>query len=178
MLPADATFDMDGRVRFSGVVSAASIGRYRGDVLLFVDPYSDVDPDRVYDMLRDPAELRAAAPCFNGLPILSHHTAGAEIPPDLVCGAVGSDCAFDGNMVRGTCTLWSQAAIDSVATASSRALSMGFEFKADMTPGTCRGQRYDGRFTEICPRHVALVPFSKSGVGFDGRPQQPRREAA
>ena len=106
MLPADATFDMDGRVRFSGAVSAATIGRYRGDVLLFGDPYSDVDPDRTYAMLRDPVELRAATPSSTAF-LSSTATPTVRKSRLLLFAAQWEPTAhFDGNMVRGTCTLW------------------------------------------------------------------------
>ena len=179
MLPPSAETDQDGRVRFLSPLSAVNISPYKGEIILLASPdvSDDVEPDAVYQMLRAPSELKKAVGTFNGIPVLSRHTViGGEPPPDLVCGTIGTDAMFDGELLSATVTLWSQEAIDSLAW--NNALSAAYMFEADMTPGKFNGVAYDGVLRNIEAHHCALVPYSKSGVGLDGRPQQPRREAA
>ena len=181
MLPADATFDMDGRVRFSGSLSAANVSNYRGSTLLFASPmHSDVDPDGVYRMLRAPSELKQATRTFNGVPLSEPPCQRLRIFRLLVCGTIGTDAAFDGNLLS--------RHRDVVVAGRDRrrrecgeagAVSVGFYFYADMTPGMLPRHALRRR-----PAQHLRAPLSRSfrsshsGVGFDGRPQQPRREAA
>ena len=172
MLPPSATTDQDGRVRFLSPLSAANVSAYRGETILFASPDApDVELDGVYQMLRAPTELQKSAPTFNGVPILSRHVVGGEIPSDLVCGTIGTDAMFDGELLSATVVLWAQDAIDSLAW--NNALSAAYSFDADMTPGVFRGQRYDGVLRNIEAHHCTLVPYSRSGVGLDGRPREP-----
>ena len=169
MLPPSATTDQDGRVRFLSPLSAANVSAYRGETILLASPDApDVEPDGVYQMWRAPSDLKKSAPTFNGVPVLWRHCfIGGDIPSDLVCGTIGTDAMFDGELLSATVTLWSREAIDSLAW--NNALSGAYTFDADMTPGEFNGVAYDGVLRNIEARHCALVPSSRSGVGLDGR---------
>ena len=178
MLPPSAETDQDGRVRFLSPLSAVNVSPYSGETILWASPDVPdyVEPDGVYQMLRPPSELAKSVPTFNGVPVLSrHHAIGGEPPPDLVCGTIGTDAMFDGELLSATVTLWSQEAIDSLAC--NNALSAAYTFDADMTPGEFNGVPYQGVLRNIEAHHCALVLYSRSGVGLDGRPRQPQREA-
>jgi uncharacterized protein len=164
MMPG-SEFDQDGRLRIPRVpLTAATIDTYWGREL----HRPGFDPDREYRLLRHPDALRKAARSFQGIPLLSRHAGEREITPDLIVGAIGTDAAFDGEVLSATVTVWTQNAIDAIGRNEFPALSAAYDFDVDMTPGRYRGQAYDSVLSNIVGHHCALVDVSRTGTTLDG----------
>jgi uncharacterized protein len=119
----------------------------------------------VYRLLRDPEELRKAAPTFRNLPVLREHfhTTAAAHDPDLVVGATGSDPAFDGTYLTNSLAVWPKLAVDAVERRERYHISAAYRYRPDMTPGVYRGEPYDGVMRDIRGNHVALVRKGRAG---------------
>lgn len=124
-----------------------------------------LDGDRIYNLLRDPVELAAAAGTFNNLPILSEHVPvdADSIPDDLVVGSTGSHGAFDGKYLSNTLVVWKRGAIDGIESRRKMQLSSAYRYTAVMTPGNFEGVHYDGKMTNLAGNHVALVIEGRAG---------------
>lgn len=125
-----------------------------------------LDPDRIYQLYRDPEELARAADTFNNLPVLSEHVPVLpdRLPENLIIGSTGTDAEFDGTYLKNSMVVWQQAAQDAIEADRKRELSCGYRYRADMTPGvTPEGLRYDGVMREIMGNHVALVIEGRAG---------------
>lgn len=124
-----------------------------------------LDENRVYKLLRDPAELAKAAHTFDNLPILSEHIPvdADSIPDDLVVGSTGSHAAFANDYLANSLVIWKRGAIDGVQSNRKRELSSAYRYKPDMTPGNYKGVQYDGKMTCLEGNHVALVIEGRAG---------------
>jgi hypothetical protein len=117
-----------------------------------------LQPDRIYQLFRDPVELRKAAPTFNSVELLLQHDDGfgVDYPRAWNIGWV-DDVIFDGMHLRGTVVVGRPDAIRSIEIGARRQWSADYFYKADMTPGTFNGRHADGVMRDIRGRHVALV---------------------
>ncbi len=159
------SYDLDGRLRVSMTnISKAVINPYNAEEVADYQSLG-LTPGRVYWLLRDPDELARAAPSFNQLPLLSEHAAvGAENhQPELVVGASGTDAQFDAPYLKASLVVWSQDAIDQIESGRKREVSSAYRYRADMTPGTYEGRRYDGIMRDIVGSHIALVSEGRAG---------------
>jgi len=157
--------DADGRLHVERAnISKANVCEYFGREIPDAEALG-LDPDRRYRLLRDPEELRKAAPTFNKIPILSEHqpvTAEAH-RPELVIGTTGSEARFEYPYLVNSLAFWPQEAIDDIESDAKRQLSCAYRYRADMTPGTYEGEPYDGVMRDIVGNHVALVPEGRAG---------------
>jgi hypothetical protein len=165
--------DSDGHLRVAVAnISKAAVNPYVGREIPRWRELG-LDPDKVYRLLRHPDELksggtsknRTGAWSFAGKPLLIvHKPLNAEDHPyEKVVGAVG-DVKFEGGYLRARgLTIWPQNATDVVESGEQRELSSGYKYDADMTPGTWRGQRYDGVMRNIRGNHVAIVAEGRAG---------------
>jgi hypothetical protein len=156
-------YDDDGRLLARSVpISRAGISIYFGREIpgwrgLGLDGW------RTYRLHRDPAELRKAASSFDGAPMLSEHCAiDGDYPRELVTGSIG-DAHFDGEFLRADVCVWSADAIRGIEGGDRRELSCGYSYRPIMRPGVFRGQRFDGKMSEIKGNHVALVNVGRAG---------------
>ena len=158
-------YTVDGHLFVSGnPITKATVNPYFGSEIPDAEALG-LDPGRVYNLLRDPEELRKAAPSFAGLPVLIRHkpsTSDAH-PTELTVGSTGTDPAFDGEYVRVTLSVWDGAAIAGIHTKQQTEISSGYRYRADMTPGEWQGQPYDGVMRDIVGNHVALVDVGRAG---------------
>jgi len=125
-----------------------------------------LDPDRIYQLYRDPAELAAAAPSFAGKPLLMHHipVTADEPATELVVGSIGTDVCFEAPFLRAPLSVWRADAIEAINSGEQRELSAGYRYRADMTPGvTPDGLTYDGVMRDIKANHVAIVSEGRAG---------------
>lgn len=124
-----------------------------------------LDLDKVYMLLRDPAELERAAPTFNNLPILSKHIpVSAEKPEkEIVVGSTGTDACFVPPYLQNSLVVWDAIAIAGIDTEIQKELSSAYSYTADMTPGVFEGIPYDGVMRNIVGNHVALVEIGRAG---------------
>jgi uncharacterized protein len=137
-----------------------------------------LEPQRLYQLLRDPDELKKAADTFNGVPILNRHIpVMAENPPkEAIVGTTGTDAEFIAPYLRNSLTIWDASAIAGIETEEQRELSCGYRYEADMTPGEFEGVAYDGTMRNLRANHVALVPDGRAGsdvVVGDSKPTFP-----
>lgn len=159
------TVDADGRLHIDkSHISKANVCPYYGREI----PGSDalgLDPDKVYQLLRDPDELEKAAPTFARLPILSEHVPISADEPrqDLIVGAIGSDVAFNDPYLDADLSIWDARAIAGIETEKIKELSCAYRYVPIMEPGEFDGIPYDGRMTEIQGNHLALVEVGRAG---------------
>ena len=124
-----------------------------------------LNPDEVYQLFRDPDELKKAADTFNNLPVLSEHTPffSNDIPRDKVIGSTGSLGEFDGVYLTNSLSIWDANAIALIEADAKKELSSAYFYEADMTSGVFDGQQYDGIMRNIRGNHVAVVESGRAG---------------
>lgn len=160
------SIDVDGRLRVEiSPISKANVCPYYGREI----PNSEalgLQPNRIYQLLRDPVELAKAAPTFNSIPLLNQHIPvnAADPQKESIVGATGTDATFTPPYLTNSLVIWDASAIAGIETGEQRELSSSYRYVADMTPGVFEGVPYDGRMTEIVGNHVALVPAGRAGA--------------
>jgi hypothetical protein len=158
-------YDVDGRLHVAVAnISKANVCGYKGTE---VPEYQalGLDPNAIYQMLRDPDELRKAAPTFNGLPILSQHVpvSATAHRPDLVIGSSGTNAEFVAPYLQNSLTIWSAKWIEAIESGEQRELSCGYHYRCIMQPGVFQGVRFDGRMVDLVGNHIATVPEGRAG---------------
>lgn len=124
-----------------------------------------LDPDRVYNLYRDPEELARAADTFNNVPLLSDHVPvqPEALPDELIIGSTGTDAEFSSPYLRNSLVVWCAAHQQAIEDDRKRELSCGYRYRADMTPGQTADLSYDGVMRDIVGNHVALVIEGRAG---------------
>jgi len=157
--------DLDGHMRVEeSRISKANVCPYYGREIPNAVALG-LEPDRIYNLFRDPVELARAADTFTGKPLLIRHVPiSADLPSqDLWVGTIGK-CTFeDPYLVCRPLTVLTQEAIDLIESKAQRELSAGYRYVADMTPGVYGGIEYQGRMTQIQANHVAIVSEGRAG---------------
>jgi hypothetical protein len=145
-------------------MSKASVDPYYGHEIPDADKLGLSD-DKIYYLLRCPQELTDGAATFNNKPILSEHIPVTSEAPaqELVIGSTGTDGHFEGGFLRNSAVIWVQDAINDIETNRKREWSAAYHYRADMTPGTYQGLRYDGIMRDMIGNHVALVKVGRAG---------------
>lgn len=160
------SYDIDGRLKVArSHISRACVNEYLGSEIPGCEALG-LDPDRIYNLLRAPTELKRAEATFNELPILLKHdeTSAAEPKKDLVVGTTGSNATFDGDYLDNSLSIWDGEAIKLIETGTQKELSCGYRYKVEMKPGVFRpGESYDGVMRSIVGNHVALVEKGRAG---------------
>ena len=157
--------DQDGRLHVELTpISKACVNEYMGSEIPGCEELG-LDPKRIYKLLRDPKELARAAPTFNNIPLLNDHVPVTVDSPqhDLVCGATGSNTEFDEPYLKTSLVVWTADAIAGIDSGEQQEISCAYHYVPDMTPGTYKGERYDGVMREIRGNHVALVSKGRAG---------------
>lgn len=157
--------DEDGRLHVATTpISKATVNAYWGREIPGADTLG-LAPDRLYHLLRDPAELARAAPSFNALPVLAEHAhVTADAPrADLVVGTTGTNACFTSPYLTNSLAIWNAGAIHNIRSGAQRELSCAYRYTPVMEAGQFEGQPYDGRMTNIRGNHVALVPSGRAG---------------
>lgn len=160
------TVDVDGRLHVTvSNISKAAVNPYYGREIPNCEGLG-LEPDRIYQLLRDPGELAKAVGTFNNIPLLNKHIAVSAANPqkDSIVGSTGTDAAFAAPYLTNSLVIWDASAVAGVRTNEQRELSSAYRYVADMTPGEYEGVPYDGRMTEIVGNHVALVPVGRAGA--------------
>ena len=157
--------DADGRLHVAITnISKANVCAYLGREIPDNEALG-LDPDRVYQLLRDPEELKKAVSTFNNLPLLSEHrpVSADDHGPDLVIGSTGTDAAFEEPYLKNSLVVWAKKYIGAIESGRQKELSSAYRYRADMTPGVYQGQSYDGVMRDIVGNHVALVKEGRAG---------------
>lgn len=157
--------DESGHLRVSRtVLSKAQIDPYFGwEIPHFED--LGLERDRIYQLLRDPAELEKSADTAKGKQILLKHIyVDAKVThKDLTVGAIGSDIEYKDGKLYGDLTFWDDEAISLIDSEKMEQLSYSYYFTPDMTPGEFEGKPYDGVMRDIHGNHIALVERGRIG---------------
>ena len=159
------TYDKDQRLHVQVTnISKANVCPYMGRE---IPGWTELglDPDKIYQLLRCPEELERAASTFNNLPLLSKHVpvSAGDHKPELVVGSTGSHGEFKAPYLTNSLVVWAKHAIDGVESDVKKELSSAYYYRADMTPGTYLGVRYDGVMRDIVGNHVAIVTDGRAG---------------
>lgn len=160
------SYDKDGRLHVAVTpISKANVCPYIGKEIPGWDSLG-LDPNKVYNMYRDPAELEKGAASFNNLPLLQKHiqvSADAPMKDDVV-GSIGSDVHFDAPYLKASLCVWDAQAIALIDAQELDELSSAYHYVPIMEPGTTpEGEAYDGRMTNILGNHLALVEVGRAG---------------
>jgi hypothetical protein len=160
------SIDVDGRLHVKvSNISKAAVNPYLGREIPGAVAL-ELDPDKIYMLLRDPAELKKAAASFNNIPLLSTHVpvTADDHQPDLVVGSTGTDAEFDGTYLKNSLVVWESIAIAGIDSREQCELSSAYRYTPVMTPGIYGGVAYDGVMTNIIGNHVALVEVGRCGA--------------
>lgn len=159
------TYDADGHLHVTNVpISKAAVNPYRGSEIPNWQGLG-LDGNRIYQLLRDPAELEKAAASFNGKPLLNLHKpqTAADHDHDLHVGSV-HNVFWDPPYLRaGDLHVLDGESVAGIETDEQRELSSSYRYTADMTPGTFNGVAHDGVMRGILGNHVALVRSGRAG---------------
>jgi len=160
------SYDVDKRLHIAVAnISKANICGYMGKEIPDADRLG-LEPDKIYQLLRAPEELQKAVKSANNLQLLSEHTpvAADDHNPDLTVGSTGTDAVFNDPYLQNSLVVWSKDAILGIESGDQKELSSGYRYRADMTPGTFKGEPYDGVMRDIIFNHVALVKEGRAGA--------------
>lgn len=159
------SIDESGHLRVARtIISKADINPYFGREIPGFEAMG-LDPDRIYQMLRDPVELEKSADTAKGKQILFKHIYVDSKNPEkeLTVGAIGSDVEYTDGKLYADLTFWDEEAIALIESEKMEQLSYSYYFDPDMTPGEFEGQRYDGVMRNIHGNHLALVERGRIG---------------
>ena len=159
------SYDQDGRLHVeSSNISKVTVNPYYGSE---IPDYKQLglEPKKVYYLLRDPEELKKAAPTFNNLPLLSKHipVSADEPQKEVIAGTTGSDTVFEDGYLKCSLAVWDAEAIAGIESGEQVELSSAYHYTADMTAGEFEGRHYDGVMRDIVGNHVALVDVGRAG---------------
>jgi hypothetical protein len=174
--------DQDGHMHVTDVpISKSNVCGYYGSEIPDADRLG-LQPDRIYQLLRDPEELAKSASTFDGKQILSVHKpqAAADHDHELTVGGVHNVRWEAPYLIAGDFDVWDATAIQGIQDDSQREVSSSYRYRADMQPGTYEGVHYDGVMRDLIANHVALVESGRAGkdviVGDSNPfPQNPNR---
>ncbi|WP_107971364.1 DUF2213 domain-containing protein [Neisseria elongata] len=159
------SYDQDGRLHVeSSNISKATVNPYYGSEIPNYQQLG-LEPKKVYYLLRDPEELKKAAPTFNNLPLLSKHipVSADEPQKEVIAGTTGSDTVFKDGYLKCSLAVWDAEAIAGIESGEQVELSSAYHYTADMTAGEFEGRHYDGVMRDIVGNHVALVDVGRAG---------------
>lgn len=152
------SIDADGRMRVKNcILSTSEINPYRGEEIPGHDGLG-LNPMSVYELYRDPDEMRKSVASFEGIPLMIKHIPQTADEPrkEYQAGAVHS-VTFDGKHLRGDLLVSDGYAIELIESDELSDLSCGYRYNPDMTSGTSGSRKYDGIMRNIQGNHVALV---------------------
>ncbi|MGF6604589.1 histone H3/H4 [Paraburkholderia sp. GAS448] len=166
------SYDQDGRLHVAVTpISKANVCPYLGSEIPDCAELG-LDAQRTYRLLRDPGELAKAAPTVNSIPLIDafdetgheHIQVSAASPKkEIVVGSTGTDGVFEAPYLKNSLVVWDAKAIGGIEDDTRREISSAYYYRADMTPGTYAGERYDGVMRDIRGNHVALVRAGRAG---------------
>ena len=159
------SIDESGHLRIAKtVISKAQVDPYFGREIPGYEAMG-LAPDRIYKMLRCPAELEKSAATAKGKQILFKHIYVDSKTPekDLTVGAIGSDVTYEDGKLYADLTFWDDEAIALIDSEKMEQLSYSYYFDPVMTPGDFEGAAYDGVMRNIHGNHLALVERGRIG---------------
>ncbi len=148
----------------STIITKAAVNPYYGSEIPNYEQLG-LDPNKVYNMLRDPEELKKGMHTLGEKQLLLKHIfVSAEDPQkESIAGTIGSNLEMVGDDVKGSLTVWDKEAINLIESGKLAELSASYFYDPVMESGTFKGQPYDGIMTNIRGNHVALVERGRIG---------------
>lgn len=148
----------------STIITKAAVNPYYGSEIPDYERLG-LDPNKVYNMLRDPEELKKGMHTLGEKQLLLKHIfVSAEDPQkESIAGTIGSNLEMVGDDVKGSLTVWDKEAINLIESGKLAELSASYFYDPVMQSGTFKGQPYDGIMTNIRGNHVALVERGRIG---------------
>ena len=148
----------------STVITKAAVNPYYGKEIPDYESLG-LDPEKIYNMLRDPAELEKGMHTLGEKQLLIKHifVSADEPQKESIVGTIGSNLEMVGNDVKGSLTVWDKEAINLIESGKLAELSASYFYDPVMKSGTFNGQPYDGIMTNIRGNHVALVERGRIG---------------
>lgn len=169
------TIDADGHMHVETAnISKANVCPYYGrEIPNGVE--LGLDPNQVYMLYRDAAELEAAAPTYENKPLMMKHVAVSADDPQkyFIVGTV-SNVRFEYPYLKASLAVWDSKAIEAIDSGAQEQLSCGYRYVADMSPGEHDGVKYDGVMRGLKCNHVALVEAGRAGPDVMVSDEQPQ----
>lgn len=158
--------DADGCLHVSEtIISKAAVNPYYGREIPGWQELG-LDPDKIYQLYRDPEELAKGAKTFANKPILNKHIPVTSKSPakENVVGSIGSDVVFDAPHLKASLCVWVDDSIAGIESEKVNQVSLGYRYTPDMTPGVAPdGTAFDGSMRDIKGNHLALVEVGRAG---------------
>lgn len=148
----------------STIITKAAVNPYYGKEIPDYESLG-LDPEKIYNMLRDPAELEKGMHTLGEKQLLIKHifVSADELQKESIAGTIGSNLEMVGDDVKGSLTVWDKEAINLIESGKLAELSASYFYDPVMQSGTFKGQPYDGIMTNIRGNHVALVERGRIG---------------
>ena len=148
----------------STVITKAAVNPYYGKEIPDYESLG-LDPEKIYNMLRDPDELEKGMHTLGEKQLLIKHifVSADEPQKESIAGTIGSNLEMVGNDVKGSLTVWDKEAINLIESGKLAELSASYFYDPVMKSGTFNEQPYDGIMTNIRGNHVALVERGRIG---------------
>ena len=159
------SYDANGHLIVdSTVITKAAVNPYYGKEIPDYESLG-LDPEKIYNMLRDPVELEKGMHTLGEKQLLIKHifVSADEPQKESIAGTIGSNLEMFGNDVKGSLTVWDKEAINLIESGKLAELSASYFYDPVMKSGTFNGQPYDGIMTNIRGNHVALVERGRIG---------------
>lgn len=131
---------------------------------------NDLDPDKIYQVLRPEEELTRpeTLESFKLKPLINEHEMlGKEFTPAEekgIHGTLGENVKFnkDNGVITNNLIVYSEAMKNAIEH-GKKELSLGYKCSYDLTPGEYNGQHYDAVQRNILLNHIALVDEGRMG---------------
>jgi DNA topoisomerase IB len=162
-------YDENGFLHVSGTnISKACVNPYMGAEIPAWEQLN-LDPKRIYYILRPAEELAKAALTCNMIPLMDAHIEVSAMDlenPDIAkhqVGNTGQAGEFKAPYLINDLVIQKAGAIEGVNSKEVCELSCAYRHDVVMTPGVYEGQQYDGCMMNIRFNHVALVEEGRAG---------------
>lgn len=156
--------DINGYVTYFDVpITKIGVFQYLGKT---ISP--ELEPDRVYNVLRPKEELTKpeTLKSLENIPFVDDHTMIGEgfMPAEQkgVHGVTGKNVKVNGDLITNDLIAYSDKIKDLIEK-NKRDLSMGYRCKYELAKGEYNGQPYDAIQKDIIFNHIALVDEGRMG---------------
>lgn len=125
----------------------------------------ELEPDKIYYVLRPEAELKKAVETFNNLPLTRKHIEidVDNVPKEDIVGSLGDSAVYEDGFIKNSLIVYDQKYIDRIQNGKQKELSCGYRYTPIRQSGEFEGQHYDFVMTDIVGNHVALVKEGRAG---------------
>ena len=125
----------------------------------------NLEPDKIYYVLRPEEELKKAAKTFNNLPLTRKHIEVDvdNVPKEDIIGSMGDKAEYTSPYITNSLIVYDKKEIDKILSGKKKELSCGYTYTPIPESGEFEGKHYDFKMTDIVGNHVALVKEGRAG---------------